>query len=68
MPEANVYLNGKFIGLCSDPLKLVSNIRELRAEGKIPSMVNVAYYKDTNEVVINCDAGRVRRPLMESPY
>ncbi len=62
--EANVYINGKLIGRHPDPKKFVKEIKELRRKGKLSSQVNVAYYEDTNEVYINCDAGRARRPLL----
>ena len=61
---AYVYLNGRFVGTHSKPELLVARLRERRRRGELSDQVNVAYYEDTNEVQVNCDAGRVRRPLI----
>ena len=65
---AKVFLNGKTVGYHIDPETFVQNIRKMRREGKLSSEVNVAYYPkdgcETGEIYINCDEGRVRRPLI----
>ncbi len=63
---AKVFLNGRLIGYHENPEQLVSEIRRRRRSGAISHEVNVAHYKDKyiNEVYVNCDAGRVRRPLL----
>ncbi|MDI6654469.1 MAG: DNA-directed RNA polymerase subunit B [Candidatus Hydrothermarchaeota archaeon] len=61
---ANIYINGKLIGTRTEPLVLVEKIKELRRKGKLSMQVNVAYYEDTDEVLVNSDAGRARRPLL----
>jgi DNA-directed RNA polymerase subunit B' len=62
--ETNVYVNGRLIGTHPDYPVLVKELRKRRRGGKISSQVNVSYVEDTNEVVINTDAGRARRPLI----
>lgn len=61
-----VFLNGRFIGLHPEGSKLVGRVRELRRKGKLSTEVNVAYIekKSIREVIVNTDAGRIRRPLI----
>ncbi|MCD6529648.1 DNA-directed RNA polymerase subunit B [Candidatus Bathyarchaeota archaeon] len=65
---AKVFLDGRPIGYHIDPENFVQEVRRLRREGKISSEVNIAYYRtghgEGGEVYINCDEGRVRRPLI----
>jgi DNA-directed RNA polymerase subunit B' len=62
--ETNVYVNGRLIGTHPDHQALVKELRKRRREGKISPQVNISYEADTNEVLINTDAGRARRPLI----
>lgn len=64
MSEARVYVNGEFIGTHIQPLQLVEDIRKKRRAGKISNQINVAYFGETNEILINTDSGRTRRPLI----
>ncbi len=64
MNEAKVFLDGELVGSHADPAELVENIRIKRREGIISDQVNVTYYEDINEVIINTDMGRARRPLI----
>ncbi|MGC8982433.1 MAG: DNA-directed RNA polymerase subunit B [Desulfurococcaceae archaeon] len=63
---ARVFLNGKLIGYHPNPEQLVKTIRTLRRRGKLSHEVNVAHLqvKHIHEVVVNTDAGRIRRPLI----
>mgnify|MGYP003872136063 CR=1 FL=1 len=71
---AKVYLNGRLIGVHTNPEELVTKIRSLRRQGKISHEVNVARYLIKpekpeekwiiDEVYVNCDGGRLRRPLL----
>lgn len=60
--SAKVFLNGVPIGYYEKVAKLVKTIVEMRRGRKVSHEINVAYYG--NEVHINCDAGRIRRPLV----
>lgn len=58
-----VYLNGDLIGVHTNGKKLVNKLRERRRKGLLHNEVNVAFYKDENDLIVNCDSGRLRRPL-----
>ena len=69
MPEQNiegarVFVNGDLAGLHDSPRELVEKIRARRRQGLLSTEVNVRYDEATNDVIINCDAGRARRPLV----
>ncbi len=61
---SDVFLNGKFLGTTEDPKEIVEEVREGRREGKIPKEFNVRHNKDEDNIQINTDTGRVRRPLV----
>lgn len=60
---ARVYLNGDLVGLHEKPQDLTENLRNRRRKGLLSNEVNVFHDEDSSDVVINCDAGRVRRPI-----
>ncbi len=61
---AKVYINGRLIGFHEDAEKLTEIAINARREGALPTQTNVAFHKDTNEIYINTDAGRLQRPLI----
>jgi len=67
--EARVYLNGNLIGIHHDPEGLIEAIRKRRRQGFLAMPqeksheINVRFNRQVNSVIINCDEGRVRRPL-----
>lgn len=67
--EARVYLNGNLIGIHHDPGGLVESVRKRRRQGFLAMPqeksheINVRFNQQINSVIINCDDGRVRRPL-----
>ncbi len=65
---AKVFVDGCPIGFSMSPQELVTELRERRRSGKISPDVNVAYFSKIHgvkeEVYVNCDEGRVRRPLI----
>src|SRR6056297_776217 len=62
--EAKVYVNGSLVGTHPDPDRLAAQVREARRRGEVSEMVNVSVKERTQEVIINADAGRARRPLL----
>ncbi|MEM2560287.1 MAG: DNA-directed RNA polymerase subunit B [Candidatus Bathyarchaeia archaeon] len=66
---AKVFVNGTSIGYCSNPEALVESLRRARRKGEISHEINVAYFNERygvsgREVYVNCDEGRIRRPLI----
>jgi len=63
---SRVYLNGRLIGYHPDGSALANKLRKLRRQGKLSTEVNVAHIRDEylNEVYVNTDPGRIRRPLL----
>ncbi|MFB0543390.1 MAG: DNA-directed RNA polymerase subunit B [Candidatus Bathyarchaeia archaeon] len=61
---AKVFVDGYLIGFTADPGELVQVVRETRRRGEISSEVNIAHYPKYREIYVNCDEGRIRRPLL----
>jgi len=64
---AKIFINGSIVGYHPYPSQLASELRNKRRRGEIPSEINVAHFKTVGgreEIYINCDEGRVRRPLV----
>ena len=59
-----IFLNGGLIGTFDDPEKFVSEVRERRRCGLLDGEINIRYDKEMDEVLINSDEGRLRRPLL----
>src|SRR3990172_8609926 len=64
-----VLVDGLIAGYAKDPAALADELRQYRRQGKISPEVNIAYIipesdGGRSELHINCDAGRVRRPLI----
>ncbi|RJX49499.1 DNA-directed RNA polymerase subunit B [Halonotius pteroides] len=62
--EAKVYVNGSLVGTHPDPEQLAEQVRDARRRGDVSDTVNVSVRGRTQEVIINADAGRARRPLI----
>ncbi|UCH32665.1 MAG: DNA-directed RNA polymerase subunit B [Candidatus Bathyarchaeota archaeon] len=64
---AKIFINGSIMGYHPYPPEFVAELRNKRREGDISSEINIAHFKTTGgraEIYINCDEGRVRRPLI----
>ncbi len=59
-----LYLNGKFIGTVENPGGFAEKIREGRRNGVISDNLNVYYDKRVENIQINDNKGRLRRPLI----
>jgi len=62
--ETDVYLNGNFIATVSDPESFINELKNKRRHGLITDQMNISYHPEFNEIRINTDAGRARRPVV----
>jgi DNA-directed RNA polymerase subunit B len=65
---AKTFIDGNIIGYCNSPEELTREFRERRRRGEISTEVNIACFQkihgERDELYVNCDEGRVRRPLI----
>lgn len=59
-----VLLNGNWIGLSKDILRLSHSLKEMRMKGKIDKTVGIVLDLLRRELRINTDSGRLYRPLL----
>ena len=62
--RGTVYLEGKLIGYVKSGKALAEEIRKNRRAGILSGEINVLYIKRLNEVHINADRGRARKPYI----
>ncbi len=62
--RTRVFVNGDFIGFSTEPEKFVELVRRKRRKGEISSQLNITYYRDRRDIIINSDRGRARRPVI----
>ncbi len=60
----DIYLNSTYIGTVEDANFFVDEIRDLRRKGSLSEEINVYHDKAADEIHLNGDAGRARRPLI----
>ena len=61
---ARVFVDGALIGKVDDAFGFTRNFRQMRRSGHVSTEVNISYKDYSNEIVINTDRGRARRPLI----
>ncbi|MCL5430488.1 MAG: DNA-directed RNA polymerase subunit B, partial [Candidatus Marsarchaeota archaeon] len=59
-----VYLDGRSIGKVANGRAFAEEIRKNRRSGIVSGEINVAYIRKLNEVHINADKGRARKPYI----
>lgn len=60
----DVFLDGEVLGTIEAAGELRDEIIEKRRKGELNSEINIRYDEDKDEIRINTDSGRVRRPLI----
>ena len=61
--QTKVFVNGKWIGIHTDPEKLYTILLLYRRNGLINIYISVTWYKEKNELIVLTDQGRFVRPL-----
>ncbi len=61
---SEVFVNGKFAGEVDSGKEFVSQVRNARRSGTLPSGVNVMHEEHLDQVFIDAGRGRTRRPLI----
>ncbi len=61
---ARVFVDGALIGKVDDAIGFTKNFRQMRRSEQVSSEANISYKDYSNEIVINTDRGRARRPLI----
>uniref|UniRef100_A0A0D9XI10 DNA-directed RNA polymerase subunit beta n=1 Tax=Leersia perrieri TaxID=77586 RepID=A0A0D9XI10_9ORYZ len=59
-----IFLNGDWVGSCTDPASFVLRLRFMRRSGLIDRQVEIKWDKHQREVRVFSDAGRILRPLL----
>ncbi len=61
---ADVFLNEKFIGFVENPKKFLIDVKTLRRKGDVSRNLNLQYNQEADEIIIETNRGRARRPLI----
>ena len=59
-----IFVEGYLLGYTTTPDILTNTFREMRRKGEISGEANIVYYRNYNEIYVNADEGRIRRPLV----
>jgi DNA-directed RNA polymerase subunit B len=59
-----IFVEGYLLGYTENPIMLVDTFRDMRRRNEISGEVNICYYSNYDEIYVNCDEGRIRRPLI----
>merc|ERR1719191_1669137 len=59
-----VFLNGELLGIHRRPNKFISNLRNLRRQGRVGEFVSIFHHEVWKAVMIASDGGRLCRPLI----
>ncbi|MFA5105405.1 MAG: DNA-directed RNA polymerase subunit B [Candidatus Micrarchaeia archaeon] len=62
--KTSIFLNGRLVGFHEKGSALVKELREMRRNGTLSPEVNFSYNGSRDEVTINSDSGRARRPYI----
>ena len=61
--KTKVFLNGDWIGVCTDSIELFNELKSLKRKGVINIYTSVVFNYNLNEIIILTDSGRCMRPM-----
>ena len=61
--KTKILLNGNWLGIHTEPMKLIKKLKNLRRHLKIDYHTSLVFDTNKNEIIINTDSGRCSRPL-----
>ena len=59
-----IFINGEWLGLTLKPIELYEYFKQCRIIGQIDKTVSIILDNFNNEIRLNCDGGRMYRPLL----
>jgi len=59
-----IYFEGRIVGETTKPKSFVKELKELRRKGLVAEEANFVYMEDIDEIRINTDESRLRRPVI----
>ena len=60
----DVFLDDKFTGTISNPKDFLKQIKDIRRKGDISNQTNARYIEESDNLLIETNRGRLRRPLI----
>ena len=63
-PRTSVYINGRLVGEHESGSTLVAELKSRRRQGSLSPQVNFYFNRKTDDLFINTDSGRARRPYI----
>tara|TARA_Y100000780_G_scaffold179369_1_gene164733 strand:+ start:34383 stop:36800 length:2418 start_codon:yes stop_codon:yes gene_type:complete len=61
---AKVFLNGEWLGLSNEPVKLYNKLKTMKYNGDIDATSSIVYDRKNKEIRLYCDGGRLFKPLI----
>jgi DNA-directed RNA polymerase II subunit RPB2 len=61
--STKVFINGKWIGMASNPVEMTDEIIKFKRNGLLPTYMSVSFNIRENEITIFTDEGRLLRPV-----
>jgi len=64
--KVKVFVNGNWIGIVNDPLKLYNYLKHCKSNGRLNCYTGIVFDYHNQEIRICNDAGRIMRPLLKT--